>query len=158
MYLVSHRATERGILARTATMRAEERSAILQAQRSRYEAEMQEAEHIAEIRRVAAERAEAMANEMRQMGYRYQHSYKEIERRACRIFRVQVSEIRSNRRSRPIVFARQFVMYWSTRLTKLSLPQIGRLMGGRDHTTILHGKDIYPAKRARMGRSLREAR
>jgi chromosomal replication initiation ATPase DnaA len=158
MYLVAHRATERGILARTVDMRAEERQAALQQQRAHYEASLQEAEHIAEIKRVAAERAEAMVAEMKAMGYRFRHTYREIERRACKVFKVTISEIRSNRRSRGIVFARQFIMYWSTRLTKLSLPQIGRLMGGRDHTTILHGKNIYRDKRAYMGRNLRIAR
>ena len=33
--------------------------------------------------------------------------------------------------------------------------QIGRWLGGRDHTTILHGKRAYVAKRAAQGRTLR---
>ena len=158
MQMFAYRATERGIQARMGDAHAVDRRAILNAQRAIYQAKMEEATHIAEIRRAAAERAEAMAAEMKAMGYRFRHTYREIERRACRVFKVSVSEIRSNRRSRPIVFARQFVMYWAVRLTRLSLPQIGRLMGGRDHTTCLHGKREYPKKRAQMGRYLREAR
>ncbi|MBZ9873100.1 hypothetical protein LB542_19825 [Mesorhizobium sp. BR1-1-9] len=109
-------------------------------------------------RRANVERSQAMMAEMKARGLRYQPKYRDIEARACRLFKVRPSEIRSNRRNREIVFARQFVMYWTVRLTKLSLPAIGRLMGGRDHTTCLHGKREYPAKRAKMGRHLRAAR
>lgn len=89
---------------------------------------------------------------------RVRFTYREIERKACIVFGVRPSQLHGAQRSREIVFARQFVMYWAARLTKLSLPQIGRLMGGRDHTTILHGKSAYVDKRKAMGRTLRAAR
>ena len=75
-----------------------------------------------------------------------------------KLFRVTRSELNSNRRNRELVFARQFIMYWACRLTHLSLPQIGKLMGGRDHTTAMHGRNTYPVKRAKMGRTLRPVR
>lgn len=81
--------------------------------------------------------------------------YQRIERRACRVFRVSSIDLRCQRRTSRIVMARQFVCYWANRLTTHSAAQIGRFLGGRDHTTILHGKQAYVAKRARMGRSLR---
>jgi chromosomal replication initiation ATPase DnaA len=84
--------------------------------------------------------------------------FQRIEARACKLFRVKRAELYSCRRQRKLALARHFVMYWACRLTTLSLPQIGRLMGGRDHTTILHGRDAYPQKRAAMGRHLREVR
>jgi chromosomal replication initiator protein len=34
---------------------------------------------------------------------------------------------------------RQLVMYLSRKLTNTSLPKIGDMLGGRDHTTVLHG-------------------
>lgn len=83
------------------------------------------------------------------------HSYAMIEKRICRAFKVSAKDLHANRRHRNVVFARQAMMYWATRLTTLSLPQIGRLMGGRDHTTVLHGYQVYPKKRAEMGRHLR---
>lgn len=89
---------------------------------------------------------------------RFRHSYAEIEQRAVRLFNVTQIEIRSNRRNAGIVIARQFIMYWATRLTTFSMPAIGRMMGGRDHTTILHGRRAYVQKRAAQGRKLREAR
>ncbi len=85
-------------------------------------------------------------------------TFRRIELRACRVFRVSMNELRAFRRSPHVVFARQFVMYWAARLTALSTPQIGRLLGGRDHTTVLHGKSAYVQKRKAMGRHLREAR
>lgn len=47
--------------------------------------------------------------------------------------RYMVSPIRSRRFARP----RQVAMYLARRLTTLSLPEIGRLFGDRDHTTVL---------------------
>ena len=153
MFIVDYRATERGIRERNANTRSEERRSALRAQRALYEAKMEEAAHIAAIRRAAAERAEAMAAEMKSMGYKYRHTYREIERRACKLFKVRPSDIRSARRHNDIVIVRQFICYWTCRLTALSLPQIGRLMD-RDHTSILAAKRRYPQKRERMGRNL----
>lgn len=85
-------------------------------------------------------------------------TFQRVEARACKLFRLKRLELYSSRRHKDIALARHFVMYWACRLTTLSLPQIGRLMGGRDHTTILHGKEAYVAKRAKMGRYLRQSR
>ena len=76
--------------------------------------------------------------------------------RLCRALHVARADIMADRRGQRIVFARHAVMYWLCRRTGLSLPQIGRRLGGRDHTTILHAKRSYVAKRAKMGRTLRE--
>ena len=53
-------------------------------------------------------------------------------------FGVVVNDLRSQNRSRPIVQARQIAMYLVRDLTDLSLPKIGEIFGGRDHTTVLH--------------------
>ena len=47
--------------------------------------------------------------------------------------------IRSERRTFRIVKARQIAMWLAKRFTSRSLPDIGRCIGGRDHTTVLHG-------------------
>ncbi|WP_245440212.1 helix-turn-helix domain-containing protein [Mesorhizobium sp. Z1-4] len=78
-----------------------------------------------------------------------------IEMRICRALKVEVADVRSNRRTRKTAFARQAIMYWSRRLTDLSYPVIARLTGGRDHSSIIHGVTVYPEKRAAMGRTLR---
>ncbi len=41
-------------------------------------------------------------------------------------------------RSRALVTGRQIAMYLCRELTSLSLPKIGQLFGGRDHTTVIH--------------------
>jgi chromosomal replication initiation ATPase DnaA len=104
----------------------------------------------------AAERSRAFLEESGQT--RFKHTYILIEKRLCGAFKITKAELRSKRRSREIVLARQAVMYWTCRLTQRSLPEIGRMMGGKDHTTILHGRDAYPTKRAKMGRNLRAVR
>lgn len=81
-----------------------------------------------------------------------------IERRICRALKVSKVDVRSKRRLRKIVLAKQAIAYWTYRLTNRSLPEIGRLLGGRDHTTVLHSMRKYPEKRAEMGRYLRPAR
>lgn len=85
-------------------------------------------------------------------------TFQKLEATTFKLFGVTRSELYSKRRQREVTLARHFLMYWACRRTLLSLPQIGRLMGGRDHTTILHGKESYPKKRALHGRTLREAR
>lgn len=78
-----------------------------------------------------------------------------LARRICRVFGVSRTELLSERRGKQIVFARHAFCYWAVRRSVRSMPQIGRWLGGRDHTTILHGKRAYVAKRAAQGRTLR---
>jgi chromosomal replication initiator protein len=52
---------------------------------------------------------------------------------------VTVTDLESPSRRQPLARARQIAMYLCRDLTDLSLPKIGALFGGRDHTTALHG-------------------
>jgi chromosomal replication initiation ATPase DnaA len=54
-------------------------------------------------------------------------------------FGVTVLDIFSHRRGSIVTFARHVVFYLCRHLTPLSLPQIARRIGDRDHTTIMHG-------------------
>ena len=51
---------------------------------------------------------------------------------------VAIIDLLSSRRTYGIVRPRQFAMYRAKTETTLSLPMIGRLFGGKDHTTVLH--------------------
>ena len=53
-------------------------------------------------------------------------------------FSVSIEALCSADRSRVLVNARQIAMYLCRELTELSLPKIGALFGGRDHTTVMH--------------------
>lgn len=48
--------------------------------------------------------------------------------------------MRSRRRFRRIAYPRQIAMYFGRALTANSYPKLGQLLGGRDHTTIIHGE------------------
>jgi chromosomal replication initiator protein len=53
-------------------------------------------------------------------------------------FKLSVDELYGSSRSQAIATARQIAMYLCRELTALSLPKIGQLFGGRDHTTVMY--------------------
>jgi len=56
----------------------------------------------------------------------------------ARHFGVSVEELRSKSRQKDIVAPRHLAMYLLREDTRLSYSQIGTLLGGRDHTSVLH--------------------
>ena len=60
---------------------------------------------------------------------------------AAEYFDVTPEEICSSSRSRPLVTARQIAMYICRELTDLSLPNIGKKFGGRDHSTVIYANN-----------------
>jgi chromosomal replication initiator protein len=62
----------------------------------------------------------------------------DIQRVACAHFALTQAVLLSRSRAKTVTWARQTAMYLSRELTTLSLPQIGREFGDRDHTTVLH--------------------
>lgn len=63
-------------------------------------------------------------------------------------FTISKNDLLSARRTADIARPRQIAMYLAKKLSLKSLPEIGRRLGGRDHTTILHGvrriEDLLP--------------
>lgn len=53
-------------------------------------------------------------------------------------FNLTVDDLCGHSRTQALVTARQIAMYLCRELTDLSLPKIGNLFGGRDHTTVMH--------------------
>ena len=70
----------------------------------------------------------------------------EIQAVICEAFGCDVVELTAERRTAPIVRARQVGMYLAKVMTGRSLPEIGRRFGGRDHTTVLHAVRKIAAK------------
>ena len=54
-------------------------------------------------------------------------------------FGINTLDIIGQKRSKELVFPRQIVMYLCGDMTTESLQNIGKALGGRDHTTIIHG-------------------
>jgi chromosomal replication initiator protein len=62
----------------------------------------------------------------------------EIQERVSRAFGISRAELVGSTRAATPLRARQVAIYLTRELTDLSLPQIGRLYGGRDHSTVLN--------------------
>ena len=71
-----------------------------------------------------------------------------IIRMVCKAEKVTKADLISARRTQPITRIRHIVCYLAGTLTFCSLPQIGRLLGDRDHTTVLHAKRTIAKLRA----------
>lgn len=63
---------------------------------------------------------------------------KDIIAICCKCFDTNKNEMLSSRHDKSVVGPRQIAMLLTKILTRKSLPEIGRLFGGRDHTTVLH--------------------
>ncbi|OGV56317.1 MAG: chromosomal replication initiation protein DnaA, partial [Lentisphaerae bacterium GWF2_52_8] len=65
-------------------------------------------------------------------------SVDEIQTKVADYFKISISDMKKKRKTKDIVVPRMVAMYLSRELTSLSLPLIGKMFGGRDHTTVLH--------------------
>ena len=61
----------------------------------------------------------------------------EIVSVTAEFFGISVSDIHSAKKDRTISLARSFAMYLNRRFTKMSFPEIGRAMGGKNHATVI---------------------
>lgn len=61
-----------------------------------------------------------------------------IKSTVAQYFSLSVKDLEGERRSQDYVVPRQIAMYLIRELTNYSLPQIGEIFGGRDHSTVLH--------------------
>ena len=56
----------------------------------------------------------------------------------CETMNITPSDVNGKSRKKDTVLARQMVMYLAQKLTSLPSSRIGRLIGGRDHSTVIH--------------------
>ena len=61
-----------------------------------------------------------------------------IQNIVSRYYNITLTDMLSQRRSRPLARPRQIAMYLSKKMTTRSLPEIGRRFANRDHTTVIH--------------------
>jgi len=61
-----------------------------------------------------------------------------IQKTVADYYKIKVADMYSKKRPANIARPRQIAMYLSKELTQKSLPEIGEMFGGRDHTTVLH--------------------
>ncbi|QGP77553.1 chromosomal replication initiator protein DnaA [Sphingobium sp. CAP-1] len=71
----------------------------------------------------------------------------EIQKACAAHFKIDPSEMRSKRRARAVARPRQVAMYLAKKMTPRSLPEIGRIFGGRDHSTVIHAVRTIEALR-----------
>ena len=62
-------------------------------------------------------------------------------------FGVRLSDLKSKRRTKAVVLPRQVAMYLCRTLVGTSLPEIGRLFGGKDHSTVIHACKVIEEKK-----------
>ncbi len=67
-----------------------------------------------------------------------QISVESIQKTVANFYNIKVADMYSKKRPANIARPRQIAMFIAKELTQKSLPEIGELFGGRDHTTVLH--------------------
>ena len=61
-----------------------------------------------------------------------------IQKTVAEYYKIRLSDLSGKSRTRSVARPRQLAMALSKELTSKSLPEIGKVFGGRDHTTVLH--------------------
>jgi chromosomal replication initiator protein len=62
-------------------------------------------------------------------------------------FKIKQEDLLAKKRTRNVAYPRQIAMYLCRELTETSLPRIGEMFGGRDHTTVIHAHDKISRER-----------
>lgn len=61
-----------------------------------------------------------------------------VQETVAKYFNIDAKDLRGSKRSNDIAFPRQIAMYLCRNVAQMSLPQIGKDFGKRDHTTVMH--------------------
>ncbi|WP_090139804.1 chromosomal replication initiator protein DnaA [Limnohabitans sp. DM1] len=79
-----------------------------------------------------------------------QISVENIQKTVADYYKIKVADMYSKKRPASIARPRQIAMYLAKEMTQKSLPEIGELFGGRDHTTVLHAVRKIGAERQQL--------
>jgi hypothetical protein len=66
----------------------------------------------------------------------------------ARYYRLDVADLKGAKRHQPLAQRRQLAMYLARLLTTMSYPVIGKVFGGRDHTTVMYGCRVVSSRLA----------
>src|SRR4030043_500352 len=72
-----------------------------------------------------------------------------IQRIVCEHFALKLADMKAKRRTKEVALPRQVAMYLSRQLTNISLNDIGKGFGGKDHATVIYACKQIEDKRAR---------
>ncbi|MBW2623454.1 MAG: hypothetical protein JRD68_11165 [Deltaproteobacteria bacterium] len=64
----------------------------------------------------------------------------QILRLTAGFFNIKISDLKSSKKHQAVVIPRQAAMYLARKLTSLSTIELGKRMGGRDHSTVIHAE------------------
>jgi chromosomal replication initiator protein len=67
---------------------------------------------------------------------------KKILGEVCAFYGLKTTDVRGEKRKREIVRPRQILMWLLRNESRLTLDEVGRFLGGRDHSTIIHGVEV----------------
>lgn len=67
--------------------------------------------------------------------------HKQVLSTVCDFFKVTIKDLTSPKRHKELVLPRHIVMYLLAEELNLTVEKIGVVLGGRDHTTVMHGRD-----------------
>ena len=64
-----------------------------------------------------------------------------IQEVVAKYYDISVDDLKGQKRSNDVVFPRQIAMYLCRNVAQMSMPQIGRDFGNRDHSTVMYACD-----------------
>ncbi len=67
--------------------------------------------------------------------------HKQILSTICTFFNISLKDMTGPKRQKGLVLPRHIAMYLLSEEFKLTVEKIGQVLGGRDHTTVMHGRD-----------------
>jgi len=72
-----------------------------------------------------------------------------IQKIVCEYFGIKIIDIKAKKRTKEVVLPRQIAMYLAKQLTEMSLSDIGKGFGGKDHATVIYACKQIEEKRAK---------
>jgi len=78
-----------------------------------------------------------------------QVSIDNIQKTVADYYRIKLADLLSKKRTRNLTRPRQIAMSLARELTAMSLPEIGKAFGGKDHSTVIHACKMVADLRAR---------